>query len=97
MRGSLLLLIHNYVSEYCNFILTQTSDSSIFRVGTVVKANTIAGTAHKSGFSACTLHIVQEDAASSLAKEGKTAGNCTCDGIKTWFCGYLKSRVYDLM
>ena len=61
-----------------DLVLTQTGDSSIVRVGTVVKANSSAGTVHKSGFIATTLHIVQEDGTSSLAKEGICVGSCTC-------------------
>jgi len=66
-------------SEYCDLMLTQTGDSSIFRVGTVVNANPITGAAHESGFCANTLYVVQEDVTSSLAKEGICAGSCTCD------------------
>jgi len=76
-------VISSYVqwSEYCDLILTQTGDSSIFRVGTVVNANPITGAVHKSGFSTNTLHVVQKDVTSSLAKEGTTVSSCTCDEI----------------
>ena len=76
-------VILSYVqwSEYCDLMLTQTGDSSIFKVGTVVNANPITGAVHESGFSTNTLHVVQEDVTSSLAKEGICAGSCTCDEI----------------
>jgi len=65
--------LSTYVTEYLNtviFVLTLTDDSSIFKVVTVMKANSIATAVHKLGFCAKTQHIVQEDGPSSLAKEG---------------------------
>ena len=54
-----------------SFILThQTGDSSIFTVDTVMIANSNVGAVHKLGFCAETLHIIQKDGTSSLAKEG---------------------------
>ena len=67
----MLAVSDDVVVEILSFLLThQTGDSSIFLVDTVMNANSNAGAIQKLGFCAKTLHIIQENGTSSLAKEG---------------------------
>ena len=94
-----------YVYCCCIYWIIRTcstaSDTSIFKVNTVMWANSIVGTVHQSSLSASTLYIVQKNGSSSLPKEGKRASNCICgedrvlllshDIVHT-LCKYVKSR-----
>ena len=57
---------------------TLTGDSSIFRMATVMIANSIARAVHQVTFSARAKHIIKPDRASSLTKGGIRVNNCTC-------------------
>ena len=81
-HSQMLAVSDDVVVEILSFLLThQTGDSSIFMVATVMIANSNVGAVHELGFCAETLHIIQEDGTSSLAKEGIRAGNWTWEGI----------------
>ena len=57
----------------------QTPHRSVLKVVTVVLSQGISRTVQESGFSACTLDIVQVDWARALAEESKTDGGSTCE------------------
>ena len=69
---------HSSLALPSYLMLTLTFNTSIFKVGTVMNASSIAGTVLKPGLCSNTPHIVIHNGSSSLTKISKGAGNCTC-------------------
>ena len=58
-----------------------TSDTGIFRMATIVNANSTVRAVPKPGLSAIAGHIIQQDGSSSLAKCSRGEGCCTCQNV----------------
>ena len=78
-------LAYSHISEYpflypiqCH---TLTSDTGIFRMATIVNANSTVRAVPKPGLSAIAGHIIQQDGSSSLAKCSRGEGCCTCQSV----------------
>ena len=61
---------------------TLTSDTGIFRMGTIVNTNSTVRAVPKSGLSSTAGHIIQQDGSSSLAKCSRWEGCCTCEEMQ---------------
>ena len=59
-------------------LLTLTSDTSIFKVCTVMNSKWVARAVYKSGFPTTAIYIVQKDGTSSLTKLCKWNSSCSC-------------------